>query len=324
MTGSPDKPESNTDRSGERLQKVLAAAGLGSRRHCEEYIVAGRVCIDGQVASQLGVKVDLDRQKVTVDGERIKPQTKRYYLVHKPTGCLCTNDDPAGRTRVVDLLPPSDTRLFTVGRLDENTEGLLLVTNDGDLAHRLAHPKFQVERVYRVLVAGHPDQKILDDLQQGLHFAEGKFRVRQARKLKTQGQSTLLELVLTEGQNREVRRMFARVGHKVMLLQRIQFGPLRLSGMEPGEFRPLRPQELDKLRELVTGGGAAKKRYPRPRPGAGPRKAARPAGRWTAERTGPPRASGAAATGGVKRSTKSSRPSGPRKPDSRPPRKPRG
>jgi 23S rRNA pseudouridine2605 synthase len=323
MPASPPRSENADDRPGERLQKVLAAAGLGSRRHCEEYILAGRVCVDGEVVSQLGVKVDLETQKVTVDGERIKPQTKKYYLVHKPTGCLCTNDDPAGRLRVVDLLPPSDTRLFTVGRLDENTEGLLLVTNDGELAHRLAHPRFQVERVYRVLVAGHPEPKTLEDLQQGVHFAEGKFRVRQARKLKTQGHSTLLEIVLTEGQNREVRRMFARVGHKVMMLTRIQFGPLRLAELEPGEFRPLRPQELDKLRELIAG-GPKRHKPPRPRPGTisrRPRRTQRTDRDQPGEGAVPQRPATARAT---RSKTAPRRPAGPPKPNRRPPRKPRG
>lgn len=246
------------------MQKVLAAAGFGSRRACEEYITTGRVAIDGQVVTNLGVKVDIDRQRITVDGEKVKAQAKKYYLVHKPPGVLCTNADPGGRPRVIDLLPPMETRLFTVGRLDENTEGLLLVTNDGELAHRLAHPRFQVERLYRVLVAGEPSGHQLDELQQGLHFAEGRFRVRGVKKIKTKGQSTLLEVTLTEGQNREVRRLFARIGHKVMSLQRVQFGPLRLGTLEAGEYRPLRAEELDRLQELVSQGPKRKARRPPP------------------------------------------------------------
>lgn len=276
-----NKPESSGKPTGERLQKVLAAAGLGSRRACEEFITTGRVTIDGKVADNLGVRVDPETQKITVDGERVKVQLKKYYLLNKPRGCLCTNSDPAGRTRVIDLLPNMETRVFPVGRLDENTEGLLLVTNDGELAHRLAHPRYQVERIYRVLVAGNPSPEVLSQLEQGMYFEEGKFRMRHAKKLKTQGQSTLLEIVITEGQNREVRRMFARMGHKVMSLQRIQFGPLRLADMAPGEFRTLRPQELDRLRELVTSGGRQKPRPARPGSGrmssAGRRSSGRPA-----------------------------------------------
>lgn len=312
---------------GERLQKVLASAGLGSRRHCEEYIVAGRVMIDGQVASNLGVRVNPETQKITVDGERVKVQTKKYFLLNKPTGCLCTNSDPRGRTRVIDLLPPMETRLFSVGRLDENTEGLLLVTNDGELAHRLAHPRFQVERVYRVLVAGQPTAEVLDQLQQGIYFAEGKFRLRQAKKLKTKGMSTLLEVVITEGQNREVRRMFARLGHKVMSLQRIQFGALRLGDLAPAEYRPLRPQEIDRLRELVASGGPIRPKARRPPPAGSrppqrrdrpPVRGERPQEEGRPLRDGGPRAPGRPT---IKRTI---RPGAPRGEDARPEARPAG
>lgn len=256
---NPKPPKS----SGERLQKVLAAAGFGSRRSCEELITTGRVTIDGQVADNLGVRVDPDHQKLTVDGERVKLQAKKYFLINKPPGCVCTNSDPGGRTRVIDLFPAMETRLFTVGRLDEPTEGLLLVTNDGELAHRLAHPRFQVERVYRVLVAGQPTAEALQQLQQGMYFTEGKFRLREAKKLKSKGLSSLLEIVITEGHNREVRRLFARIGHKVMSLQRVQFGPLRLGELGPAEYRPLRPQEIQKLKEFAVEVGTPRPRAPR-------------------------------------------------------------
>jgi 23S rRNA pseudouridine2605 synthase len=231
----------------ERLQKVLASAGLASRRHCEEYILDGRVTVDGKTVTALGLKVDPDTQKVCVDGERIKIERKRHFLIHKPPGVHCTNADPMGRTRVIDLLPTTQGRLFTVGRLDEGSEGLLLVTNDGELAHRLAHPKFQVERLYRCLVAGTPSDEVLRQLRSGMYFTEGKFRVRDIRRVKTNGKSTVVEVILTEGQNREVRRLFARVGHKVMRLKRIGFGPLRLGELPIGAYRPLTPVELKVL-----------------------------------------------------------------------------
>ncbi len=239
-------------KSTERLQKVLAAAGLASRRHCEEYIVEGRVTVDGKTVRTLGIKVDPDTQNVCVDGERIKPEKKRHYLVNKPPGVHCTNADPMGRTRVIDLLPPTSGRLFTVGRLDEGSEGLILVTNDGELAHKLAHPKFQVERLYRALVAGTPTDETLRQLRQGMYFTEGKFHVRDIRRIKTNGNATIVEVVLTEGQNREVRRLFARVGHKVMKLKRIGFGPLRLSNIPTGAYRPLTPVELKVLQQFAT------------------------------------------------------------------------
>lgn len=277
----------------ERLQKVLASAGLASRRHCEEYILDGRVTVDGKVVTTLGIRVDPQKQKVCVDGERVRPERKQYFLVHKPAGVISTNADPQGRTRVVDLLPPWKGRLFTVGRLDEGSEGLLLVTNDGDLAHRLAHPRFQVERVYRALVAGVPSDDVLRQLRQGMFFTEGKFKVRDVRKIKSSLQSTILELVLTEGQNREIRRLLARVGHKVMKLKRIAFGPLRLGDLVTGAYRPLTTAELSQLQSFASADPARRgshvRQSSRTRPGgasgsaraSGParrpaRKAARP------------------------------------------------
>lgn len=248
----PSEDLDEVDVSRERLQKVLASAGLASRRHCEEYIVDGRVTIDGKVVTTLGIKVDPETQRVCVDGERIKIERRQYFLVNKPSGVISTNADPNGRPRVVDLLPPWKGRLFTVGRLDEGSEGLVLVTNDGDLAHRLAHPKFQVERIYRALVAGIPSDDILRQLQQGMYFTEGKFRVRDVRRIKSSLKSTILELVLTEGQNREVRRLFARVGHKVMKLKRVAFGPLRLGELVTGAYRPLTTAELKMLQTFAA------------------------------------------------------------------------
>jgi 23S rRNA pseudouridine2605 synthase len=254
--------------AGERLQKVLAAAGFGSRRACEELITTGRVTVDGQTVTELGMKVNLDRQKVLLDGERIRAQQKKYYVLNKPRGCVCTNHDPAGRQRAIDLVPAADTRLFSVGRLDESTDGLLLLTNDGELAHRLAHPRFQVERVYRVQVAGIPNGEAMRTLEEGMYFTEGKFRMRQVRRLKTKGQSTLLEVTLTEGHNREVRRLFARLGHKVMSLSRVRFGPVKLGSLVTGEFRPLRGEELSELQAFVRGGGRYRRGQQKSREGA--------------------------------------------------------
>jgi 23S rRNA pseudouridine2605 synthase len=231
-----------------RLQRYLAACGLGSRRSCEEFIVAGRVTVDGQVVNELGAKVDPQRQEVALDGESLRMERKKYYAVNKPAGCVCTHRDPQGRPRVVDLLPPGGPRLFTVGRLDAGSEGLIIVTNDGDLAQKLAHPKYRIYRTYEVQVAGVPTRETLAELKRGLHFAEGKFRVHDVRLRKTRGQSALLEVVLAEGQNREVRRLFARIGHKVLTLKRTAFGPVRLGALGRGNIREL---ERDELAELV-------------------------------------------------------------------------
>ena len=194
-----------------------------------------------------------------------------YYAVNKPTGVLSTNRDPAGRMRVVDLVPP-DTRLFTVGRLDKASEGLMLVTNDGDLANRLAHPRYGVEKVYRVTVVGCPSPETLKKLRRGVHIAEGVVRAKRLRIKTRNKRTTILEMVLTEGRNREIRRMAASVGHKVTSLQRIGIGPLRLAEMPPGAYRPLTPGELRRLKSLVDGSGTTGRRKPRSARSAGGRR----------------------------------------------------
>jgi 23S rRNA pseudouridine2605 synthase len=235
-----------------RLQRYLAATGLGSRRKCEEYITAGRVNVDGQVVRDFGTRVE-PGQEVRVDGELARLDPPRYFLLNKPRGYLCTNSDPAGRLRAIDLLPPSKLRLFTVGRLDESSEGLILLTNDGDLAHRLAHPRFQVPRTYAVQVAGRPNPETFAALKEGLYFQEGRFHVHWVKRAGTKGNSTFLEVGLSHGQNREIRRLFARVGHKVMRLRRTAFGPLSLGKLAEGRFRPLTSTELSELRDLASG-----------------------------------------------------------------------
>lgn len=240
---SPINPEALV-----RLQKVLASAGHGSRRACEELITTGRVDIDGKTVTQLGTKVDPSSQVIRVDGEALAKPKLRYFLVNKPLGVLSTNSDPAGRTRVVDLVR-SDARLFTVGRLDKSSEGLIIVTNDGELANLLSHPRYGVEKTYLALVAGEPDKKVFEQLQNGVHLAEGWAHAKTVRIKARQQHSTLLEIVLDEGRNREVRRLLARVGHKVLRLQRIAQGSLRLGSLAPGEYRPLTLEEVELLKE---------------------------------------------------------------------------
>ena len=237
---------------GERLQKVLAAAGLGSRRHCEELILAGRVEVDGKVVTELGTRVGPDREQIRVDGVRLRQPKRVYYALNKPPGVVCTNRDPSGRPRAIDLVPGQRARLFTVGRLDLNSEGLILLTNDGDLANRLKHPRYRIEKTYRVLVAGQPGQEVAARLRRGVRLAEGLVRVASARIKKRHKQSTLLEIVLNEGRNREIRRVLARVGHKVLRLTRIGIGPLRLGGLAPGEHRRLGHREVAALRRAAT------------------------------------------------------------------------
>jgi 23S rRNA pseudouridine2605 synthase len=234
--------------TGERLQKILAAAGLGSRRDCEELILAGRVEVDRKLVDTLGAKADPHTQEIRVDGEPL-PRTKLvYYMVNKPVGVVSTNADPAGRPRVIDLVPHSDGHLFAVGRLDLSSEGLLLVTNDGELANRLTHPRYEVEKTYQVEVAGQLDLEELKQLRRGIHLAEGFAKVKGAVIKKKMAKSTLLEIILKEGKNREIRRVLAKVGHKVLRLRRIAIGPLRLGELPEATFRPLSFTELDKLR----------------------------------------------------------------------------
>lgn len=272
-TGDDSTHETEPDLPGVRLQRFLASTGLGSRRRCEEYIVAGRVSIDGEVKRDLGTRVDPGRQHVSVDGRPVRQEPPRYYLLNKPRGYLCTNSDPAGRPRAIDLMPPGKLRLFTVGRLDESSEGLILVTNDGELAHRLAHPRFQVPRTYAVQVAGRPAPETIAALKEGMYFQEGRFRLKWIRRVGNRGNSAFLEVGLDHGQNREIRRLFARVGHKVMRLKRVAFGPLSLGRLAEGRFRTLTGAELKALRELSA---SPRRRRPKSSPEPQKQAAARP------------------------------------------------
>ena len=235
----------------ERLNKFLAHAGVGSRRHCDDLILHGRVSVDGNVVRELGVKVDPENQEVCVDRKPLQGERLAYWLVYKPRGYLCTNHDPAGRPLAVDLVPHVRERVYTVGRLDEDSEGLLLLTNDGDLAHKLMHPRYGVEKTYLVQVAGKPTAEDIDQLLKGVYLSDGHVRARGVRRLKSQGESTWLQIVLNEGKNREIRRMLARLKHKVMRLRRTAIGPVLLGRLRSGKSRPLHSGELSQLRQAV-------------------------------------------------------------------------
>ena len=239
----------------ERLNKYLAHAGVGSRRHCETLITAGRVKIDGVPVTDLGVKIDPHVHKVSLDDHPVRVEKPVYWVVNKPPGYLSTNADPAGRPRAVDLLPHVEQRVYTVGRLDEASEGLLLMTNDGELAFHLMHPRFGIPKTYLVLVAGKPSAADLQKLLDGVWLSEGRVRAKSVRRLKPQGNSTWLRVVLTEGKNREIRRMLAQLGHKVMRLRRVAIGPVRLDKLPKGKARRLSEAELADLREWVKGAG---------------------------------------------------------------------
>lgn len=241
----------------ERLNRYLAAAGFGSRRSCDNLIQAQRVAIDGVIVTQPGVRVS-EGQEVTVDRRPVQRQKLVYWLVNKPRGYLCTNHDPAGRPRVVELLTHVPQRVYTVGRLDEDSEGLLLLTNDGELAQRLTHPRFGVEKTYLVQVAGKPEPDLVAKLTKGVWLAEGLAKAKRAKRLREQGNSTWLEIVLAEGKNREIRRMLAKLGNKVLHLRRVAIGPIKLDRLKSGKCRKLSLPELSLLKRIAAQAGAAR------------------------------------------------------------------
>ncbi len=259
----PDRIEQRKDGSDkhDRLQKVLAHAGLGSRRGCEQLILQGRVSINGAIVRELGTRVDPATARIAVDGEPIKLESMVYYAVNKPKGYISTNSDPSGRPRVADLLPEIPERIYTVGRLDEASTGLLLMTNDGELANKLAHPRYGVEKLYRALVAGLPTPEMITKLTEGVWLSDGKVRAKRARIVSRQGQATVLELVLAEGKKREIRRMLSKLGHKVMSLNRIAVGPITLKGLAPGACRPLSKTEIELLQKVAAGIPVAPPRF---------------------------------------------------------------
>jgi 23S rRNA pseudouridine2605 synthase len=243
----------------ERIQKVMAAAGIASRRACEQLIVEGRVTVNGQVAD-LGDKVDPTTDVLHLDGERIvvDPQLV-YVLLNKPRGVVTTADDPQGRPTVVDLVNLPQ-RLFPVGRLDQDTEGLLLLTNDGALAHALTHPSYEVERVYVALVPGPVRKKVLAGLRAGIELEDGFAQPKRVQLLEEERSKALLEIVMTEGRKREVRRMLAAHGLTVLRLARVSFGGVELGDLRQGKWRFLTGAEVAMLHAAVGGGAVPRHR----------------------------------------------------------------
>ena len=235
-----------------RLQKALADAGVGSRRECEQLIADGRVDIDGQVVTQLGTKVHPYEQAIRVDGVPLKRKRRRYFAVHKPPGVVSTSKDQWRRVRVIDLVASND-RLFNIGRLDKESSGLILVTNDGELANRLTHPRYGVEKTYQVTVAGIPTREVLTKLRRGVTLSDGRVKADTISIKRRYKQSSLLEIVLTEGRNREIRRMLARFDHKVMKLKRVAIGPVRLGNLPLGAHRELTGPEIRSLQNWSSG-----------------------------------------------------------------------
>lgn len=236
------------DPNGVRLQKLLAGAGVGSRRQCEQLIADGRVAVDGVVVTELGVRIDPRRQVVHVDGERVVLDESRVYLAfNKPRGVVTSMDDELGRADISDYLQGRTERLFHVGRLDADTEGLLLLTNDGDLAHRLQHPRYGVLKTYLAQIPGPVPRDLGKRLREGVELEDGPAAVDSFRIVDSQPGKALVELVLHEGRKHIVRRMLAEVGHPVISLVRTQVGPIRLGDTRPGRWRALSSAEVGAL-----------------------------------------------------------------------------
>lgn len=234
----------------ERLQRVLSASGLASRRRAEDLIRDGRVRVDGQVVTEMGVKVDPNRQKIELDGKIIPQPRMRYIVLNKPGGYITTMSDERDRRTVMELVKVSE-RVVPVGRLDRPTEGLLLFTNDGEIAHRVMHPRFNIEKEYEALLDGHPPRTVFDRLSRGVTVDGEHAKPTMVRPVKISEDGTVVRIALHEGRNRIVRRMFDAVGYPVLKLVRVRIGPLQLGAIPRGTWRDLTDGELGQLREAV-------------------------------------------------------------------------
>lgn len=234
-----------------RLQKFLSRAGVASRRKSEELIVAGRVRVNGEVESELGSRVDPEKDRVEFDGERVSLDPPLWIALHKPPGYVSTRDDPRGRRTVYDILPEGHHSLFHVGRLDMPSEGLILFTNQGDVANRLLHPRYQVDRVYGVVLDGGVSDGELRRIREGIELEDGLARAYRTRRVeeKVAGRSRV-ELTMREGRKREVRRLFEALGYEVRRLIRLRYGPVRLAGLARGEWRVLERDEVKALNQV--------------------------------------------------------------------------
>jgi pseudouridine synthase len=237
----------------ERIQKILAKAGIASRREAERMVVEGRVTVNGKVVDTLGSKADAVVDHIKVNGRRLTGfEPKVTLLLNKPRGYLSTVKDPKERPTVMDLLGRVKWRIYPVGRLDFDAEGLLLLTNDGDLAHILSHPRFSISRTYLVKVGGVPDERKLIRLKRGVVLEDGEARVVSFSILRRGEKNSWIRVVVTEGRNRLVKRMFSAIRHPVLKLKRVEFGPIKLGELPIGQFRCLTSEEMESLKKLIA------------------------------------------------------------------------
>ncbi|MDE5412007.1 pseudouridine synthase [Alkalihalobacterium chitinilyticum] len=237
----------------ERLQKVIAQAGVTSRRKAEQLIVEGRVSVNGQIVRELGVKVNANKDDIEVNGVPIDREQPVYFLLYKPAGVISSVSDDKGRKVVTDFIE-AEERIFPVGRLDYDTSGLILLTNDGEFANLLMHPRHTIDKVYVAKIKGVPTREQLKQLKDGIRLEDGKTAPAKVKVLSVnkKNQTSIVQLTIHEGRNRQVRRMFEALGYQVMKLKREQYGFLDLTGLTPGEFRPLKPIEVKHFREIAV------------------------------------------------------------------------
>jgi len=232
----------------QRLQKVLAAAGVASRRKCEELILDGAVQVNRKVIDNLPAFVDPEKDVITVNGRRIQPERKVYFLLNKPKGVICTSSDPLGRKKAIDFVPTSE-RIFCVGRLDADSTGIIILTNDSELANTLTHPRYRIPKTYVARVKGQIGGEAVEKLKKGVWLAEGKTERASVKILKRSHKESLIEITIWQGLNRQVRRMLAKVGLAVKSLKRTQIGKLTARGLGLGKFRALTKAEVAYLKK---------------------------------------------------------------------------
>ena len=235
-----------------RLQRIIAMAGITSRRKAEKLIVEGRVRVNGKVVTELGVKADPFKDRIEVDGKRIVPQKLVYYVFYKPRRVVTTLHDPIGRRTVIDYFKGVKERIFPVGRLDYNTSGVLLLTNDGELTYKLLHPKARIPKTYIAKLKGKVPIEKLDMLRNGVELEDGKTAPCELFIVKQTPKYTTIQITIYEGRNRQIHRMAQAIGHPVLKLTRISFAGIKAQGLRPGQWRPLTEKELIKLKKLTS------------------------------------------------------------------------
>jgi 23S rRNA pseudouridine2605 synthase len=235
----------------ERLQRILAAAGVDSRRRCEDLILQGAVRVNGKIVDTLPVFADADEDIITVDGKKIHKPKKVYYLLNKPKGVICTNDDPGGRTKAIDLIDAKE-RVFCAGRLDTETSGAIIITNDSVLVDKLTHPRYSLEKTYLATIKGRMEHEDVEKLKKGVWLSEGKTSPMKLKVLKASEKESQIEIRIRLGLNREIQRIMARLGYKVVSLKRTHIGKISLDRMSIGSYRSLTPAEIKYLNQEKT------------------------------------------------------------------------